>query len=221
MLTAVGASIFIALGLVLAALPMVLITIVLATKRPPQVSWAFLGGWVTGLAVIGTVVITVVDVAESADTSPAWVPYLKIALGVLLLGLAVRKWIGRPRTGEVVVAPKWMTAMESVSAGKALGFGFALAAANPKNLVIVTSGATVIADATPVPWEQAIAFAVFTVIASLGVAAPAIVRRTLGERAGPVLAAADTWMTRQSSTIMSAVLLVLGVVLIINGITAA
>ncbi len=114
--------------------------------------------------------------------------------------------------------PKWMAAVASVNAGKAFVLAFLLAAADPKNLALDISGATVIADTTSVPGERFVALAVFVVVASLGVAAPAVVRLMLKERSGPALAAADRWMTRNSAVITSAVLLVLGVVLIGHGV---
>lgn len=218
MLTAIAESVLIAVALLLAAIPMVLITLVLATKRPVGVSRAFIGGWVLGLAVVGAIVIIIADVTELDETSPRWASYTKIVLGALLLGLAVRKWTARPRSGEAREMPKWMAAVDSLGAGKAFGLAFLLAAANPKNVVLVVSGATAIADATSVPIEQVVALAVFVVVGSLGVAAPAIVRRVLGDRSPDVLDVADRWMTANSAIIMSAVLLVLGVALIANGV---
>ncbi|HEY5880059.1 MAG TPA: GAP family protein [Nakamurella sp.] len=57
----------------------------------------------------------------------------------------------------------------------------------------------------------------FTVVGSIGVAAPAVVTVVLGDRADEVLTAVDRWMTRQSTVIVAAVLLVLGVLLMVNG----
>jgi len=95
-----------------------------------------------------------------------------------------------------------------------------LATLNPKNVVIVVAAATAIGEATPVPAQQIVALLVFTVVGSLGVAAPVVATLALGERADERLAAADTWMTRHSGTIVSIVLVVLGVVVAVNGFTA-
>ncbi|HST65791.1 MAG TPA: GAP family protein, partial [Mycobacteriales bacterium] len=64
------------------------------------------------------------------------------------------------------------------------------------------------------------ALAVFVLVGSLGLAAPALARRALGDRSGPVLDAADRWMARNSAQIMAAVLAVLGVVLLSEGLAA-
>lgn len=75
-----------------------------------------------------------------------------------------------------------------------------------------------IADATARVPEQIVALIVFAVVASLGVAAPPAVRGVFADRADRALAAADEWMTRQHTVIMAAVLLILGLILIGNGI---
>src|SRR5262245_57538272 len=107
MLAAIEQSALIAVGLLLAALPMVLIALVLAAKRPARVSWAFLGGWMLGLVVAGAIVIALVDVLEVSGASPRWVGYLKIALGVVLLLLGLRKGVARIRSVDVPEMPRW------------------------------------------------------------------------------------------------------------------
>ena len=210
----------IAVGLLLAATPMVIIAVLLVIKRPAKVMGAFLVGWMLGLTVVGGVVILVADLVTLATEPAWWASCIKIALGVLLIVLAVRKWRARPGDGDEPKVPKWMAAADTMTAGKAFVVALLLAAANPKHLVMVVAGATVIADATARVHEQVIALVVFVVVASLGVAAPAVVSRVLGDRSAPVLAAADQWMTANNAVIMAVVLLVLGAILIGNGVAA-
>ncbi|HST64286.1 MAG TPA: GAP family protein, partial [Mycobacteriales bacterium] len=218
--TAVGESLIAAVALLLAALPTVLVTLVLATRRPAAVSGAFVGGWMLGLAVVGGAVVAAVDVAAPGGPSPRWVGWAKVALGVLLLALAVRKWSGRPRDGRAPDIPGWVAAVGSLTAAKAFGLAFLMAAANPKNVVITVSAAVSISDATSRVADQVVALAVFVVVGSLGVAGPALLRRALGDRSGPVLEATDRWMASNSALIMAAVLAVLGVVLLSEGLAA-
>lgn len=217
---AVGAAAIAAVALLLAALPVVLVTLVLATKRPASVSRAFLGGWTLGLAVVGGAVIAFVDLSEPGGPSPRWVGTAKVVLGVLLLALAARKWSARPRDGGAPDIPKWMAAVESLTTAKAFGLAFLMAAANPKNVVITAASAIAIADATARVFDQIVALTVFVVVGSLGLATPAIVRRALGDRSAPVLDAADRWMARNSAAVMATVLVLLGTVLVVNGLAA-
>jgi threonine/homoserine/homoserine lactone efflux protein len=219
MVTAVAAALPVAMGLALAALPVVLIPVALATRRPPAVARAFLGGWLLGVCVVGGVVIVLADVLVlPSGGDAAWLRYLKITLGLLLLVLAVRKWLSRPRRHEVPEPPAWMARVGSMTASGAFALAFALASVNPKNMVLVVSGATVIADATSVPLQQAVALVLFALVGSLGVGAPTVVVAVLGARATDVLAAADRWMTRYGTVIVAVVLAVLGVLLTANGI---
>jgi threonine/homoserine/homoserine lactone efflux protein len=218
-LTAIVESLPIAVGLLLAAAPTVIIAVVLVMKRPAVVTWAFVGGWLLGLTVVGCVVIGVADSITLSDEPAWWASSAKMALGVLLGALAVRKWLARPRAGEYPEVPKWLTMMEAITPWKAFVLGLVSAAVNPKNLVIVVSGATVIADATPRPHEQLIALLIFVLVASIGIAAPGVATLVLGQRARPLLETADTWLIANNATIMSAVLAVLALILIGNGIS--
>ena len=218
MLAAILTALPLALALVLAALPVVLIPTALAAKRPMRVTGSFLAGWVSALLTVGTVVIALVDVLVLPTGNAAWFGYAKIVLGLLLVALAVRRWLGRPRDGADPDVPGWLAGIGSMTAGKAFGLAFLLGAVNPKNTVLVVSGATAIAEATPVPAQQAVGLIVFALVGSVGVGAPLAVTVAMGDRAGSVLAAADRWMTRQSTTIVAVVLLVLGVLLIVNGV---
>jgi threonine/homoserine/homoserine lactone efflux protein len=217
-LDAIAQSLPIALGLLLATAPMLIPAMVLVTKRPPMIAGAFVGGWLLGLTVVGAVVIAVADLIDLTGQRPAWATGLKITLGLLLIGLAVRKWRGRPRPGDEPKVPSWVAAAEAMSGRRAFGLAFLLASVNPKNLLLMISGATVIADATSRPGEQIVALLVFVLVASLGVAAPTILSLVLGTRSGPVLARIDAWMTAHNASLISVVLLVLGVVVVANGI---
>lgn len=205
-------------ALLLAALPVVLIPVALAAKRPPVVARAFLGGWLLGILLVGGVVIALVDVLVLPTGNTIWFAYAKIVIGLLLILLGLKRWTDRRQVDAE--PPGWLAGVESMPARKAFGLALLLATLNPKNVVIVVAGATAITEATPVPSSQVVALLGFTIVGSLGVAAPVIATVVLGDRAERVLAPADQWMTRHSATIVSAVLVVLGVVVATNGFLA-
>ena len=60
-------------------------------------------------------------------------------------------------------------AIDRFRAGQALGGGTALAGANPKNLLLAVGGAAAIAQTGIPASQQAIAYAVFAIIGTLGV----------------------------------------------------
>ncbi len=55
---------------------------------------------------------------------------------------------------------------------------------------------------------------IFTVIGSLGVAAPVVIYFALGDRSGPLLGHLKEWMARNTAVIMGVILLLIGVKLI-------
>lgn len=219
---AVGQSLPIAVGVLISPMPIVAVVLMLVSRRGGSNGLAFLLGWVVGItAVAALVVLLVGETDTTADAEPqTWASILKLVLGLGLLALAVKEWRARPASGTTPPTPRWMTAIDSFTAVKAFGLAILLGAVNPKNLLLVVSGAATIAQATTVRSEQLGALAVFVVVASIGVATPLVVYLVLGDRAPAVLEAIKAWMTQNNATIMAVLLLVLGSKMIGDAITA-
>ena len=62
--------------------------------------------------------------------------------------------------------------------------------------------------------EQAIAYAVFALIGTVGVAAPVVIYFALGDRSGPILDRLKTWMAQHNAVIMAVLCLVIGAKLV-------
>jgi threonine/homoserine/homoserine lactone efflux protein len=112
-----------------------------------------------------------------------------------------------------------MAAIDGFGTGKALGMGALLAAINPKNALLTIAAAAAIAQTGIAAGEQAVALAVFVVIATLGVAAPLGVYFLMGERAAKILDELKDWMARNNGAIMAVIVLVFAAKLIGDGIT--
>jgi len=151
------------------------------------------------------------------DGSPI-MQWVKAGVGVILVVMAVRKWMGRPKPGEQVTRPGWMSALESVTALKSGTLGFTLAAIKPKNLLLTLAAAGVISDAGLERGAELVVLAVFVVVASLGILAPVFTYLALGSRAAGILEAWSDWLARHSAVVVAVVLLVIGVVLIVLGL---
>lgn len=219
--SAIGASLPIAVGVMISPMPIVAVVLMLTSARARANGFGFLLGWLVGILAIGAIVLFAVGAAGGNDDGDpaAWTGILKIVLGLGLLVLAVSQWRKRPAPGTEPPAPTWMAAIDSFTAAKSFGLGFLLGGINPKNLLLVASGAAAIAAATSDRGSQVVALAVFAVIASIGVAAPIVVYFALGDRATATLDELKTWMTHNNAAIMAALLLVLGAKMIGDGIS--
>ena len=217
---AIGQVLPLAVGVALSPVPIIAVVLMLTTPRAKSNGPAFVVGWLLGLAVVGTIVLLIAGPADaSEDGQPAtWVGWLKIVLGALLVLVAVREFRSRPRDGEEAPLPKWMTAIDRFGPGKALGSGAVLAGANPKNLLLAVSAAAAIAQTGIAAGQQAVAYAVFAVIGTIGVGAPVVIYFAMGTKAARILEGLKTWMAHNNAVIMAVLCVVIGVKLIGDGI---
>ena len=219
---AIGGSLPLAVGVALSPVAIIAVVLMLTTERARVNGPAFVPGWLIGLAVIGTIVLAIAKPADASSSGePAtWVSWLKIALGVLLLRIALRQFRSRPRGEEQAPLPKWMGAIEEFKPAAALGAGALLTALNPKNLLLTVGGAAAIAQTGISIGQQAIAYLVFAVIGAIGVAVPVVIYFAMGSRSADVLAKLRDWMGQHNAVIMTVLCLIIGVKLIGDAISS-
>jgi threonine/homoserine/homoserine lactone efflux protein len=218
---AIGQVLSLGVGVALSPIPIVGVVLMLGTPRARANGPAFLIGWVAGLAVVGTVVLLVSSGAEASEGGqPAdWVNILKLVLGVLLFRVALRQWRGRPREGEEPELPGWMKSIDRFTAARAATFGVILSAVNPKNLILTIGAASAIGQTGVGAAKQAVALAVFVVIATLGTGAPVVLYFAMGERSRRTLDGLKDWMARNNATVIAVICVVIGAKLIGDGIS--
>jgi threonine/homoserine/homoserine lactone efflux protein len=216
---AIGQMLPFAFGVALSPMPIVAIVLMLITPKATSNGLSFLAGWVVGVAAAGAIVLAVVGPSATSEGQPEdWTFWLKLVLGVLLIVVGIREWRGRPGAGDEVELPKWMSALDRFTPAKAAGSGVLLSALNPKNLIFIVGGATVVAQAAISGGGQAVVWALFTLIASIGVLVPVAIYFARGERASALLDEIKTWMARNNAAVMAVLILVIGVKLIGDGI---
>jgi hypothetical protein len=217
---AIGHSLPLAIGVALSPVPIIAVVVLLTSSRARSLGPVFVLGWWLGLVVVGAIVLAVVGPSGggSAGQRTRWVSWVLIVLGVLLLVGAVRRLRGRARRGEEAPLPAWMRAIDRLKPPVVLGGGAVLGAVRPQNLLLVVGGAAAIAQTGIAGGQQAIAYAVFAVIATLGVAVPVVIYFAMGTRSGELLGRLKGWMGRHDAVILAVVLVVIGVTLIGDGI---
>lgn len=216
----IGDVLSFAVAISVSPIPIVGVVLMLATPRGKTNGPAFLLGWVVGLALVSWLVVFVVGSAATDDGSgPAtWVLLVQLVLGIVLVALAGKQFVGRPRGEDEPELPSWMTAVDAFSAGKSIGLGFALAAINPKNLLLVLGAAATIAQAGLGDGDDLVAIGAFVVIATIGPVLPVGVFYFGGEKAPQILGDLKTWLARNNAVIMAVIILLIGVKLIGQGV---
>lgn len=208
---AIGGVLPLAIGVALSPIPIIAVVLMLATPRGKVCGPAFLVGWLVGLAVVGTIVLLVAGGAgaSSAGEPKTWVSVLKLILGLLLLLVGYRQWHGRPQGDAEPALPKWMAQIDSFTPLRSAGLAALLAGVNPKNLILTVGATAAIAQAGISSGQQAVALAVYIIIATLGIAIPLGIYYTLGDRSQNVLAELRGWMVHNNQTIMSVLCVVI------------
>jgi threonine/homoserine/homoserine lactone efflux protein len=179
-------------------------------------------GWLLGIVIaiiVFTLLSSVIPQHSAGGSSVAGV--IKIVFGVLLLFLALRQWRARPAEGEQASLPKWMSAIDSMTAGKAFGLAFLLAAVNPKNLLLAASAGLIIGGAG-LGFGQGLALVIiiFVLLAACTVVIPVIGYLIASARLAGPLDRLRGWLVENNATIMSVLLLVIGVAVIGKGLSS-
>jgi hypothetical protein len=208
---AIGQSLPLAVGVALSPIPVIAVVVLLTSSRARSLGPVFVLGWLLGLVVVGAIVLAVVGPsgAGSSGQRTRWVSWVMIILGVLLLVDAVRRLRGRTRGGEAPL-PAWLGAIDRLKPAVVLGGGVVAGGVRPKSLLLAVGGAAVIAQTGIAGGQQAIAYAVFAVIATIGVGAPVVVYFAMGTRSAELLGRLKGWMRRNNAVILAVVLLVIG-----------
>jgi Sap, sulfolipid-1-addressing protein len=221
---AMGGSLPLAVGIALSPIPIIAVVLMLTSRKARVNGPAFVLGWLLGLGIVGVIVLALVRPrAASASGAPAtWVSWVEIALGALLLLVAVRQFRGRPHRGDEPSMPTWMTTIDKTTPVAAIGLAAALAGANPKNLLLSVAGGAAIAQTGIAGGQQAIAYLVFALVGTLGVGIPVGIYFAMGARSEKLLAGLKDWMSQHNAVIMAVLCLIIAAKLIgdgINGLT--
>ena len=217
---AIGAVLPLAVGVALSPIPIIAVILMLVSRRARVNGPVFLLGWIVGLSIIGVITLCIAGPSGASDAGePAsGTSTLKVVLGVLLLFVALRHWRKRPHAGDVAPMPKWMGAVDSFTPVKAFGAAVVLSAVNPKNLILAVGAAMAISQTDVAGVQQAIAYAVFVLIATVGPAIPVVIYFAMGDKAPALLERLKAWMGTHNGAIMTVLCLVIGFKLIGDGI---
>ena len=208
------------LALVVALSPLSIIpavVLVLHTDHPRPTALAFMAGWLAGLAALTAVFVQVPHLVDGLDQpSPRWAPWVRIGIGLLLIVLAVGRWVTRNRATR---PPALLNRLSRVTPVGAAVTGFVLSVANPK-VVVMNAAAGLIIGTAAVGVGLWIAVAFYTLVAGSTVIGPILAYIVAGERVDRQLERFRDWMQRRHAVVTAAILFIVGVLLLYTGIRA-
>jgi threonine/homoserine/homoserine lactone efflux protein len=216
----IGEILPLAVGIAISPIPIIAVILMLLSPHAKGTSLGFMIGWIAGI-VVAIVVFTLLSSVLPQDKEGGGSPVagvIKIILGLLLLFVAFRQWRGRPAKGGEAAMPKWMSAIDSMTAGKALGLGFLLSAVNPKNLLMAVSAGVIVGGAGLTFGQAVIVIIIFVLLAGCTVIIPVIGYLVASARLAGPLDSLRVWLVDNNAVIMAVVLLVIGVTVIGKGI---
>ncbi len=205
-----------AIGIAASPFPIIPAVLLLFTDRPRAAAFAFLGTWFFSIALIVAVFTVLSSVISTEEQSSTWLNWVRIVAGVGLIALAIGKWVTRSPT---VKMPSWMATLQTATPRSACVLAIVLSVANPKVFLLAAAGGIDIGSAEWMLQQQIVVTAVFALVASISVAAPILAYTVAGPRVLGPLSVVKDWLLRNNVAVMSLVFVVLGVLLIYNGVT--
>ena len=207
--------VLIGLAIALDPLPLTAFMIVLPSRRGVRKGAAFVFGWLVSLAIVVTVTVVA---AGNNPPKPNTVPSLaalavRIAIGAVLVVIAVRhrRRMGRPKPPKK--PPKWQASVDSMSPWFAMALAPAL---QPWGLI--AAGAAMVVEAKLSSWESYLALVAFCVLASASYVAMELYAGFRPDQSQAFLARLRKWIDTHTDQVIIFGSLILGFWLIANGI---
>jgi threonine/homoserine/homoserine lactone efflux protein len=206
-----------ALVITLSPLSIIPAVLVLHSPRPRPAGLAYLGGWLLALAVLTAVFVEISGLIGGFDKPPAWASWARVVIGVALIVFGAWRWFTRHRSAH---SPSWMRALSTAGPARAGSTAALLAVVNPK-VVFICAAAGLAADTAGLGLAHTwIVAAFFVAIAASSVALPILAYAVSGDRLAGPLSRLKDWMELHHATLVAAILVVIGLMVLYKGIHA-
>ncbi|ORW21436.1 GAP family protein [Mycobacterium palustre] len=208
------------LGLVITLSPITVIpaVLVLHAPRPRPAGLAFLGGWLAGLVALTAAFVGASDLLGGLNHAPpTWASWARVVLGSMMVAFGVFRWLTRHRRGET---PGWMRSFSKLTPLRAALTGVVLVPIRPEVLILCAAAGLAIGTGGLGAAAGWICGAVFVVVSSLTVAVPILGFVAAGDRLDDALERLKAWMERNHAAMLAVILVLIGLIVIYNGIRA-
>ena len=207
--------IVIGLAVTLDPLPLTAFLVVLPSKHGVRKGAAFVSGWLVSLAAVVTItVLATGNNPPKPNTAPSLAALaVKIALGAVLVLIAVRRIRARGRPKPPKKPPKWQEHVDNMSTWFALGLAPAL-----QPWVLIGAGAATVVEAKLSSWQSFLALILYCVLASASYLAMETYAVVRPDQSQVLLARFRAWINTHTDQLIIAGSLILGLWLIANSI---
>lgn len=208
------------LALVVATSPLTVIpaVLVLSAPRPRPTSLAFLGGWLLGLAAVTGLCVAISGVVGGLErTPPAWASWLRVVVGSGLVVFGVLRWLTRHRHSEM---PRWMRTFTNFTPLRAGITGLVLVVVRLEVLIISAAAGFAIGSSGRGAAGSWVATAFYVALAGSTVAIPILGYVAAGDRLNDALERLKDWMEKNHAGMLGVVLVLIGLLVLYNGIHA-
>ena len=208
------------LALVIALSPISIIpaVLVLQTPRPRPTGLTFLGGWFLGLVALTAIFVVSSDALSGLHKSPpTWLSWSRVVLGLTLIGFGIYQWLTRQRHTE---SPRWMRSFTTLTPSRAGIAGLVLVVVRLEVLICCALAGLAIGSGglgVAVEWVMS---TIFAAVAASTVAIPVLAYAGAGDRLNEPMARLKDWMERNNAALLAAILLVIGLIVLHNGVKA-
>lgn len=220
MTSGIGDILGLGIGVALSPVQVIAGIALLFTPRARTNGPAFALGWTLSLLAVTALITALVDTADvsSDESSSDLLNAVKIFIGMAFLAAAARQWSKYRYPNREAGLPAWMDTLDTFTAARAFGLGALSAAVNPKVLALTFSAAVTIGQAGLDRSDEWLAIAVFVAISSVTVIAPVTYYLAAGESAARSLAQLRDWLSIHQAAIVAVVFLVIGAVVLGQGL---
>ncbi len=194
----------IGLGITLEPFPLTAFILLLSAEKGIRKGLAFILGWLACLvAVIAAVIVAAGNNPPKPQTTPSTAELaVKLTLGVVLIGIAVRQ---RRRMGRPRKPPAWMASMDRLSLWSAAGL-----AAFLQPWTLVAAGASTVAGAKLATLGSYLALVFFCLLATGSFLYLELYATFAPATAGARLVRLRAWLDSHQDQVIIAVFLLLG-----------
>jgi threonine/homoserine/homoserine lactone efflux protein len=207
--------VLIGVAIALDPLPLTAFLVVLPSKRGVRKGAAFVFGWLVSLVIVVTVTILATgNNPPQPNTAPSLASLaVKIALGVVLVVIAVRHIRARSKPKPPKKPPKWQEHVDSMSPWFALALAPTL-----QPWVLIGAGAATVVEAKVSSWESLLALILYCVLGSSSYLAMEIYAIVRPSQSQQMLAGFRAWIDAHTDQMIIAGSLIIGLWLIAKDI---